>query len=158
MATFTVPVSFKLGRQLGTSTNCRLFVGDWQPGYHVAREQASKQDVYPENIHWLGEIENFHFDVTHLHCARFQRGSQRPAAVTQRFPSRETWLVWQWLRGDQDRESQIICNLATPYIDVFIDIEVLDIDVNVNIEYSTFDIDVTGFNIVVAKKKTTSYT
>ncbi len=46
----------------------------------------------------------------------------------------------------------IIWNLATPNIDVYVDIEDYDIDVFFDIEYSILDIDVTVFDIVVTKK------
>ncbi len=45
-----------------------------------------------------------------------------------------------------------IWNLATPDIDVYVDIEYHDIDFCFDIEYRNFDIDVTVFNIVVKKK------
>ena len=49
-----------------------------------------------------------------------------------------------------------IWNLATPDIDVYVDIEDHDIDVFVDIEYSNLDIDVTVFDIVVTKKTSIS--
>ncbi len=49
-----------------------------------------------------------------------------------------------------------IWNLATPDIDVYVDIKDHDIDVFFDIEYSNFDIDVTVFDIVVTKKTSIS--
>jgi hypothetical protein len=49
-----------------------------------------------------------------------------------------------------------IWNLATPDIEVYVDIEDHDIDVFVDIEYSNLDIDVTVFDIVVTKKTSIS--
>jgi hypothetical protein len=46
-----------------------------------------------------------------------------------------------------------IWNLATPDIDVYVDIEDHNIDVYFDIEYSNLDIDVTVFDIVVTKKR-----
>ncbi len=46
-----------------------------------------------------------------------------------------------------------IWNLATPDIDVYVDIKDYDIDVFLDIEYNNLDIDVTVFDIVVTKKK-----
>ncbi len=43
-------------------------------------------------------------------------------------------------------------NLATPDINVYVDIEDHNINLFFDIEYSKFDIDVTVFDIVVTKK------
>ncbi len=52
-----------------------------------------------------------------------------------------------------------IWNLATPDIEVYVDIEDHDIDVFVDIEYSNLDIDVTVFDIAgVVTKKTSIFT
>ena len=56
----------------------------------------------------------------------------------------------------RDRADSDIWNLATPDIDVYVDIEDHDIDVLFDIEYSNLDIDVTVFDIVVTKKTSIS--
>jgi hypothetical protein len=49
--------------------------------------------------------------------------------------------------------TQTIWNLATPDIDVYVEIEDHDIDVFFDIEYSNLDIEETIFDIVVTKKR-----
>ncbi len=59
-------------------------------------------------------------------------------------------------KGGVHMRKGFIWNLATPDIDVYVDIEDHDIDVFVDIEYSNLDIDVTVFDIVVTKKTSIS--
>jgi hypothetical protein len=56
----------------------------------------------------------------------------------------------------QVRSFESIWNLATPHIDVYVDIEDYHIEAFFDIEYSNLDIDVTIFDIVVTKKTSIS--